>query len=72
MNASPCVVKMEKDLSLPISVHELKLRDVNNQLNLSILKCEKLTKDNEKLSRIEDDLSKQVNHLPTNSINIFI
>lgn len=39
---------------------ELKLNDVSNQLKLSHLKCDQLTKENEKLCGIEDDLSKQV------------
>lgn len=39
---------------------ELKLNDVSHQLELSNLKCDQLTKENEKLCSIEDDLSKQV------------
>lgn len=39
---------------------ELKLNDVSNQLELSNLKCDRLTKENENLCSIEDDLSKQV------------
>lgn len=39
---------------------EFKLNDVSNQLQLSNSKCDQLTKENEKLCSIEDDLSKQV------------
>lgn len=60
-----------KTLNESISVYELKLRDVSNELKLSITKCEQLTKDNEKLSNIKNDLSNQVNYLPTNNINVF-
>jgi hypothetical protein len=43
-----------------ISRLELKLKNVNIQLELSNTKCDQLSKDNEKLHGIEDDLSKQV------------
>lgn len=69
-NAAPEVDKMEKDLIESnekvkqlcdtISRLELKLKDVNTQLELSNSKCDQLSKDNEKLCGIEDDLSKQV------------
>lgn len=50
-----------KTLCDTVSRLECKLSDVNNQLVLSNKKCDQLTKDNEKLRGIEDDLSKQVN-----------
>lgn len=43
-----------------ISRLELKLKDVNIKLEQSNNKCDQLSKDNEKLHGIEDDLSKQV------------
>jgi len=39
---------------------ENKLNDSNNQLKVYQMKCDQLSKDNEKLSGIEEDLSKQV------------
>uniref|UniRef100_A0A2S2PQR5 NUA/TPR/MLP1-2-like domain-containing protein n=2 Tax=Schizaphis graminum TaxID=13262 RepID=A0A2S2PQR5_SCHGA len=69
-NAAPEVDKMEKDLIESnekvkqlcdtISRLELKLKNVNTQLELSNTKCDQLSKDNEKLHSIEDDLSKQI------------
>eukprot|EP00102_Acyrthosiphon_pisum_P012409 XP_008181542.1 PREDICTED: nucleoprotein TPR [Acyrthosiphon pisum] len=69
-NAAPEVDQMEKDLiesnekvkqlCETISRLELKLKDVNNKLELSNTKCDQLSKDNKKLQGIEDDLSKQV------------
>lgn len=41
---------------------EFRLKDVNNKLLLSNSKCDQLSKDNEKLHGIEDDLSKQVSN----------
>jgi len=49
-----------KQLCDTISRLELKLKDINTQLELSNSKCDQLSKDNEKLRGIEDDLSKQV------------
>ena len=49
-----------KQLCETISRLELKLKDVNNKLELSNTKCDQLSKDNKKLQGIEDDLSKQV------------
>ncbi|XP_022171411.1 nucleoprotein TPR-like isoform X3 [Myzus persicae] len=69
-NAAPEVDQMEKDLiesnekvkqlCETISRLELKLKDVNNKLELSNTKCDQLSKDNEKLHAIENDLSNQV------------
>jgi len=49
-----------KQLCETISRLELKLKDVNNKLELSNTKCDQLSKDNKKLQSTEDDLSKQV------------
>lgn len=49
-----------KQLCETISRLELKLKDINNNLELSNAKCDQLSKDNKKLQSIEDDLSKQV------------
>ncbi|XP_027851398.2 nucleoprotein TPR-like isoform X1 [Aphis gossypii] len=76
-NAAPEVDKMEKDLIESnekvkqlcdtISRLELKLKDVNTQLELSNSKCDQLSKENEKLHGIEEDLSKQVCFLLRNN-----
>lgn len=76
-NAAPEVDQMEKDLiesnekvkqlCETISRLELKLKDVNNKLELSNTKCDQLSKDNKKLQSIEDDLSKQVCFLLRNN-----
>jgi len=49
-----------KQLCETISRLELKLKDVHNKLELSNTKCDQLSKDNEKLSAIQNDLSNQV------------
>jgi len=49
-----------KQLCETISKLELKLKDVNNKLELSNSKCDQLSEDNKKLHNIEEDLSKQV------------
>ncbi|XP_025205590.1 nucleoprotein TPR [Melanaphis sacchari] len=76
-NAAPEVDKMEKELIESnekvkqlcdtISRLELKLKDVSTQLELSNTKCDQLSKDNEKLHGIEEDLSKQVCFLLRNN-----
>lgn len=73
MDAAPAVDKLENDLiesnekvkSLceNSSRLEAKLEDVCNKLKLSNTKCDKLSKENENLRGIENDLSKQVNYL---------
>lgn len=49
-----------KQLCETISRLELKLKDVNNKLELSNTKCDQLSEDYKKLQSTEDDLSKQV------------
>lgn len=81
MDAAPAVDKLETDLiesnekvkSLceDISRLESRLEDVNNKLELSNTKCDQLSKDNEKLHSIEDDLSKQVNYFVLNILFIY-
>jgi hypothetical protein len=46
---------------------ELKLKDVNNEVERSNTICDQLSKDNKKLHGIEDDLSKQVCFLLRNN-----
>lgn len=50
-----------KTLCDTVSRLEFKLKDTNDKLEYSNLKCDQLSKENEKLRSIEDDLSKQVN-----------
>lgn len=49
-----------KTLCDTVSRLEFRLKDTNDKLEYSSLKCDQLSKDNEKLHIIEDDLSKQV------------
>lgn len=70
MDAAPDVDKLEKDfiestnkiktLCETISRLESKLENANSQLEIFSRKCEQLSKENEQLRGIEDDLSKQV------------
>lgn len=73
MDAAPAIDKLENDLTESnekvkslcenISRLESRLEDVNQKLEFSNTKCDQLSKDNEKLRGIEEDLSKQVNYL---------
>lgn len=70
MDASPGIEKLENDLiesnekvkalCESNSRLELLLNDSNNKLEQSVKKCNEILNDNEKLSAIEDDLSRQV------------
>lgn len=70
MDAAPDVDELEKNLFESnekvktlcdtVSRLEFRLKDISSKLENSNLKCDQLSKENEKLCRIEDDLSKQV------------
>lgn len=70
MDAGPDVDRLENSLIKSnekihilcdkIAQYELMLKDVNNKLEYSDAKCDQLSKDNERLCDIENDLSKQV------------
>lgn len=49
-----------KQLCETISRLELKLKDINNNLELSNAKCDQLSKDNKRLRSIKVDLDNQV------------